>query len=126
MDIVLACNLLRTAFILPAIIGSLILTIITIAAVVNISSGNYNVFKSGLKTSLRFIFVGYVGILLFCCIVTFSNIPNIMIRSNIDRIKLRYTDTETIKKLERGAENIVEKLDKLIDAGIKKVEQGGE
>lgn len=60
--------------------------------------------------------------LLFAIICTLILLPKIFVKANIARIKLRYTDMETVQKLEIGAEKVVDKLDKLIDAGIKKVE----
>jgi DNA-directed RNA polymerase subunit L len=54
---------------------------------------------------------------------TVAQIPNLLIKSNIARIEIRYTDMETVKELETGAKELGKKLDRLIDAGIKRIEE---
>jgi hypothetical protein len=52
-------------------------------------------------------------------------IPKILIETNIDKVKLRYTDMEYVEKLEKGAaEKIVDKLERLIDKGIENIGAG--
>lgn len=48
-------------------------------------------------------------------------IPQILVKTNIDKVKLRYTDMEVVKKIEGGTLQVVEKLEKLIDKGIESI-----
>jgi hypothetical protein len=51
-------------------------------------------------------------------------IPKILIETNIDKVKLRYTDMETVKNIEGGTLKVVDKLEKLIDKGIENIGVG--
>jgi hypothetical protein len=56
-------------------------------------------------------------------LVSITSAPSIVVDANIARIKIKYTHPQSIEKIEDGALEVVNKLDKLIDAGIKKVEE---
>jgi small-conductance mechanosensitive channel len=49
---------------------------------------------------------------------TLASLPDLMVKANVARIKLRYTDIKTVQKLEAEAGKVVDRLDKLIEKEI--------
>lgn len=52
---------------------------------------------------------------------TLGTLPEIVPKSNIDRVKIYYTSPKSIAQIESGALQVVDKLDKLIDKGIESI-----
>jgi len=68
-----------------------------------------------------------VLLILFCWFLgALSAMPEVLVKTNIAKIKLRYTDMETVKKLEGGTLKVVDKLEQLIDKGIERVGEGSD
>lgn len=73
--------------------------------------------KDTVTTNLVFCKMRVVFSVLFLLSLLLA-VPQAMIQTNLDMIKLRYTDKEMVLKLEKGALAVVGKIDKLIDKGI--------
>jgi hypothetical protein len=54
---------------------------------------------------------------------TITGSADILVKTNIKRIKIYYTSPQAVKKVETGALKVIDKLDKLIDKGIESVEK---
>lgn len=60
-------------------------------------------------------------IIIFSFITEITNIPSLMLKANIMRVKINYTSPQSIAKIESSALEVVNKLDKLIDKGIESI-----
>lgn len=80
--------------------------------------------KKWMKINLNMLTKGILITVIFAVTNTVTNIPKIMIKSNIDRVKIYYTSEQSIKKIESGALEVVNKLDALIDKGIETMGSG--
>lgn len=61
--------------------------------------------------------------MVICAFIGLAFAPNALIKSNIDRVKIKYTSPQSIDKIEKGALEVVNKLDKLIDKGVKNLDK---
>jgi hypothetical protein len=63
-----------------------------------------------------------LAVTLVALLCTIGRLPKILLKANIDRVKINYTSPQAIKQIESGALKVVTKLDKLIDKSIKSID----
>lgn len=123
MDLITASVIADQFFISGAFVLAFICYFITIVLIISTANDRNKdevwVFSYFKKAS----FIFFCFFLLIATITTFSSIPEIIVKRNIALVKIRYTDPKSINKIEKGALNVVNKLDKLIDKGIASIGQ---
>jgi hypothetical protein len=123
MDWILASHILQWGM-FPVFLFTLIIIVVGgISFFIEAIDNEVDEWREGVKRLIKPALIVYGFFIILGAFVVFANLPDILVETNVARIKLRYTDIETVQKLEGGAKEIVEKLNKLIDAGIKEVDQ---
>ena len=119
-DWILICNVLRQASTLILVFSFISLAVYLIGVKVCIEDGlDLDSWKTGSLSVVKPLMVFVIVSTLY---LATANLPKIVVQSNIDRVKINYTSPQSIAKIESGALQFVNKLDKLIDKGINPIE----
>lgn len=68
----------------------------------------------------NFNFKNLILLVIFLCCFCFAKLPDLMVQANINRIKIHYTNPQSIAKIESEALKVINKLDDIINKEINK------
>jgi hypothetical protein len=122
MDWILCSNIVAAGIIPMAVISLFLFIVALISLITHAVEDDMEEWHEAAKKLTPPILLLYFLSFIAGGIIAFAEMPNILLKTNIAKIKLRYTNMETVQKLEVGAEEIVSKLDKLIDKGLESLE----
>ena len=123
MDWILISNILSVGLIPFFFVAGIYLLIGIISFFVCAADGVLDDWKEIMNTvKLPCLYISAL-VLSFGMLIALVKLPKILVETNVDKIKLRYTNMQTVKQVESGALEVVKKLDKLISKGIKQLDE---